>query len=69
MPQATKKLVLILAISVLVIDGGEEVGLKKVFYIYYLIQVLQEKIRTLFDSGSEVNAMSPDYTQKLGFYI
>ena len=58
---------LVLAISVPVTNGGEEVVIR-VPYIHYPVQFQedQERIRALLDSGSEVNAMSPVYTKKLG---
>ena len=55
-------------------DGGEEVVLKRVPCIYYLIQFEeyqgqggQKQVKALLDSGSEVNAMSPVYAKRLGF--
>ena len=38
-------------------------------YIHYLVQFQEEQVRALLDSGSEVNAMNPDYTRKLGLKI
>ena len=66
---------LVSATSIPVTDSrDEEVVLKKVPYIYYPVrfqkeqrQEGQEQIRTLLNSGSKVNAMSPAYAKKLGF--
>lgn len=43
--------------------------LKRVLCIYYLVQFKkdQTKVWALIDFGSEVNAMTPAYTKKLGF--
>ena len=35
-------------------------------YIYYPVWFQEEQVRALFDSGSEVNAMSPAYAERLG---
>ena len=70
MHQTFKKLVLVLATSVPVTDNrGENVVLKRVCCIHYPVrfQEGQEQVRALLDSGSEVNAMSSAYTEKLGF--
>ena len=55
------------ATSVPVTDGGKEVVVR-VLYIYYPVQFQenQGQVRALLDSGSEVNAMSPAYAEKLG---
>ena len=61
-----------MATSVPVTDNSnEEVILKKVSCIYYLIQFQkgQKQVRALFDSNSKVNAMNPTFAQKLGFHI
>ena len=49
-----------------VTDGGKEVV--RVPCIHYPVRFRegQEQVRALFDSGSEVNAMSPAYIKKLG---
>lgn len=67
----TKNLVLVLAISVLVTDSSEELVLKRVLCICYLVifQEGQEPIKTLFDSNNEVNVISPSYAEKLGFMV
>ena len=56
------------AISVPVTDSGKEIVLKRVPCIHYLVrfQEDQEQVKALLDSGSKVNAMSPDYAKKLG---
>ena len=47
-----------------VTEGDEEVV--RVPYIYYPVQFQgQEQVRTLLDSGSEVNAMNPAYVERL----
>ena len=53
-------------------DGGEEVVIR-VLCIHYPVQFQegqrqegQEQVRTLLNSGSEVNAMSPAYVKRLG---
>ena len=55
------------AISVPVTDGGEEFVVR-VPYIYYPVwfQEDQEQVKTLLNSGSEVNTMSPAYVNRLG---
>ena len=60
---------LVLATSVPVTDGDEEVVLKRVPCIHYPARFQegqQQQVRALLDSGSEVNAMSPAYAEKLG---
>ena len=68
MSRTSKKLVSVSATSVPVTDGDEEVVLERVPCIYYpaRFQGDQEQVRALLDSGSEVNAMSPAYAEKLG---
>ena len=68
MSRTSKKLVLILATSVLVIDRGEEVVVR-VLCIHYRVQFQgdQEQVRALLNSGSKVNAISPAYAKRLGF--
>ena len=65
---------LVSATSVPVTDGGEEVVLKRVPCIHYPVRFQedsgqegqQQQVRALLDSGSEVNAMSPAYAERLG---
>ena len=52
------------ATSVPVTDGGEKVV--KVLCIHYPIQFQEEQVRALLNSGSEVNAMSFVYAERLG---
>ena len=54
------------ATSVPVTDGGEEVVLVRVPCIHYPVRFQEEQVRALLDSGSEVNAMSPAYAERLG---
>ena len=63
----------VLATSVLVTDGGEEVVLKRVPCINYPVKFQedqrqggQKQVRALLDSDSKVNAMSPAYAKRLG---
>ena len=48
-------------------DGGEEIV--KVPCIQYLVRFQEEQRKTLLNSGSEVNAMSPNFARKLGFKV
>ena len=41
----------------------------KIAHIYYLVQIDQNEIWALFNNRSEVNAINPNYSQKLGFEI
>ena len=50
-----------------VTDGGEEVV--RVPCIHYPVRFQEEQVKALLDSGSEVNAMNPDYARKLGLKI
>ena len=71
MSQTSKKLASVSATSVPVIDiNGKEIV--RVSCIHYLIrfqedqeQKSQEQVRTLLNSGSKVNAMSPVYAKNL----
>ena len=53
--------------SVSVTNGSKEVI--RVPCIHYPVQFQEEQIRALLDSGSKINAMKPDFAQKLGLYI
>ena len=67
-----KKLVSGLANSLLVTAASKETTLKRVPCIYYSVQFRTDKVHNvlaLIDSGSEVNAISPAYAQKLGLQI
>ena len=57
-----------MATSVPVIGHDEKVVVK-VLCIYYLVQFQEEQVRALFNSGSKVNAINPDYVWKLGLKI
>ena len=48
---------------------NKKVIFKKMSYIYYLIQFYQNKIWALINNGNKINAMSPNYTQKLGLKV
>lgn len=50
-------------------NGDKKVIFKKMFHIYYLIQVHHNKIQVLFNIGNEVNVMIPNYAQNLSFII
>ena len=70
MYQTSKKLALVLAISVPVTDtSGKKVV--KVPCIYYLVwfQEDQKQVRVLLNSCSKVNAMSLAFTRKLSLHI
>ena len=62
---------LVFANSVPVTDSSEEVMLKKVLYIKYLVQFQggQKQIKALLNSANKVNAMNPNYTWNLGLKI
>ena len=70
LPRNSKKLVLVLATSVPMIDNSKEV-IVKIPCIYYLVQFKEEQkqIRVLLDNGSKVNIRNPVFAWKLGFYI
>ena len=74
LPRTSKKLVLVLALSMPVTDSSEEVI--RIPCIYYPIQFQegqgqesQEQVIALLNSGSKVNAINPTFAQKLGLYI
>ena len=48
-------------------DGGKEVV--RMLCIQYSVQFQEEQVKVLFDNGSEVNAMNPDFAQKLSFKV
>ena len=66
-----KKLVSVLATSSSVTETKKEVTPERVPYIYYPLCFWKDNagVRALVDSGSEVNAMTPDYTAKLGLQV
>lgn len=77
MPTASKKLMLVLTISMLMIDNScKEIVLKKVLFIYYPIlfwedqkQGKEEYRRVLLNSGSEINIINLILFRKLSLYI
>ena len=62
---------MVLIISVLVTNSSKKVVLEKIFYIKYLVifQKNEEKLKVLLNSGNKINAMSLNFTQKLGLII
>ena len=51
------------------VTGSDEEVVVRVPCIHYPVQFQEEQVRALFNSGSEVNAMNPDYAWKLGLKI
>ena len=49
--------------------GSDEEDVVRVPCIHYPVRFQEEQVRALLDSGSEVNAMNPDYARKLGLKI
>ena len=47
-------------------EASKEGVLQRVPCIRYPVQFQQEGVQALLDSGSEVNAMTPAYAEKLG---
>ncbi len=66
MPRKVKKLVAVLAASMLMTEKIEE--LERVPCIRYLV-TFKDQTEALLDSGSEVNAMSQAFAQQLGLKI
>ena len=66
-----KKLVLVLATSSSVTETNKDVTLEWVLCIYYPLRFRKDTagVRALFDSSSEVNAMTPAYAAKLGLKV
>ena len=66
-----KKLVLVLATSLSVTETNKEVTLERVPCINYPLYFQKDiaGVRALVDLGSEVNAMTPAYTAKLGLKV
>ena len=48
-----------------VTNGGEKIVVR-IPYIHYPVRFQEEQVRALLNSGSEVNAMSPAYAERLG---
>ena len=59
---------LVLAIFVPVTGSDEEVVVR-VPCIHYPVRFQEEQVSALLNSGSKVNAINPDYAQKLGLKI
>ena len=51
------------------VTGSDEEDVVRVPCIHYPVRFQEEQVRALLDSGSEVNAMNPDYARKLGLKI
>ena len=49
--------------------GSDEEDVVRVPCIHYPVRFQEEQVRALLNSGSEVNAMNPDYAWKLGLKI
>ena len=56
-----------MATSVPVTDGGEEII--RVSCIQYPVRFQEKRVKALFDSGSKVNAINPDFARKLGLKV
>ena len=41
----------------------------KMLYIYYPIQFQEEQVRVLLNSGSKINAINPNFVQKLDLKV
>lgn len=62
--QISKILVLFSTIFIPVINNiNKKVIFKNIFYIYYLIQFHEDKIRALLNSDNKINTINLDYTQ------
>ena len=72
MSEATKKLVSVLATSMLV-TGTREEALERVSCIHYLVQFRKNtskaQVQALIESESEVNAIHPIFAKQLGLPI
>ena len=55
--------------STLVTASLEAISLQCVPYISYPVQFQSEEVRALIDFGNKVNAMTPTYASKLGFWV
>lgn len=68
MAPTTNDFIKVLRFEALIL-GNFTLLLKRMPYIYYLFHFKKdhEKIQALINSGSEVNAMTLAYTEKLGF--
>ena len=63
----SQKLALVLTTSVPVTGSGEKVV--KMLCIYYPVRFQEKQVKALLDSGSKVNAMNPNFAQKLDFKV
>ena len=50
-------------------NSDKEIMLNKIPCIHYSVWFQEEQVEVLLNSGSNVNAMNPDFAWKLGFYI
>lgn len=66
-----KKLVLVLATSILVIKTSKEddIGLERIFCIYCLFWFKKNKVRVLSNFSNKLNTMTLGYTLKLSLKI
>lgn len=73
MPKTSKNLVLVLATSVPITEASKEdkVILERIPCIYYLLHFRKNtvEVKTLFDSSSKVNAITPVYASKLDLQV
>ena len=73
LPQIFKKLVSVLATSAPTTEASkkDEVVIERVPCIHYPLRFRKDPVgvRALINSGSEVNAMTPAYTSKLGLRV
>ena len=53
----------------MLMTGNDEKVVVRISCIYYLVQFQEKQVRVLLDSGSEINAMNPNYARKLGLKI
>ena len=67
MYQISKKLVSVSATFVPMTGGDKKIV--RVPYIYYPVRFQEKQVRALLNSDSKVNAMNPNYLQKLGLKI
>lgn len=72
MSKVLKKIILVMATFLLVINANKKAFLECVLYIYYLIQFWKNKIYNipaLINLKSKINVILPIYIKKLGFQI
>ena len=51
------------------VTGSDEEDVVRVPCIHYPVRFQEEQVKALLDSGSEVNAMNPDFARKLGLKV